>query len=76
MNRSKFSFNYFYLFIIIISALIIVGGCSVPVDDEGFYLIHPVDDPMILDYRFVPSTKVYAVESDHYVLLDFNGDTP
>ncbi|MFZ5980815.1 MAG: ATP-binding protein [Candidatus Zixiibacteriota bacterium] len=74
MNRSIFQLNCTYLFIVPLFTLLMLGGCSAPVDDEGFYLVPPVDDPMVLSYRFVPSVKIFAVAADWYVPLDFDGD--
>ena len=74
MNRIKIKFRFISFIVVPVLILLILAGCTSSVDEEGFVLIEPVDDPMILSHRFVPSVKVFAVEADWYVPLDFNGD--
>lgn len=62
------------VFLGILLVLSILSGCSRRVDDEGYLLIQPVGDPLILPYRFVPSSKLYANESDYLIPMYFTGD--
>ena len=51
-----------------------LDGCSRRVDDEGYVLLQPVGDPLVLPYRFVPVMKLYAKKSDYLIPMYFTGD--
>jgi|GEM_PF-1387731 len=66
--------KHLLVFLGMLLALSVLAGCSRHVDDEGHLLLQPVDDPLVLPYRFVPSSKLFAVKSNYLIPMYFTGD--
>ncbi|MDD3732786.1 MAG: hypothetical protein PHU88_10465 [candidate division Zixibacteria bacterium] len=45
--------------------LCLLPGCRNEVDVDGYYVIKPVSDPLVLEYEFVPEVKKFAFHSDY-----------
>lgn len=75
MNKIMNNILYRLVMPVSLVLLCLLPGCRNEVDVDGYYVIKPVSDPLVLEYEFVPEVKKFAFHSDYYIPMNFTDDS-